>query len=175
MHSRAARSASSASAARAPAEAGVSGEARLDGLRSPPSRGFTIPASTSQRASLATRSTLSATEPSFSWKVIRSSFFAWSDSAVLRSCCQKKRASDRRAARTLRLPATIASPPSTAAILAVQTKALASSCFPAEAGISGDCALRPEAPACAGARVQTKYFWLVRAVSWITSGVTSRN
>ena len=56
-------------------------------------RGLTIPSSTSQRASFATRSTLSATVPSFSWKMIRSSFFACSSSGILRSCSQKKRAS----------------------------------------------------------------------------------
>jgi len=87
----------------------------------------TIPSSTSQRASLATRSTLSATVPSFSWKVMRWSFFAWSSSGVLRSWSQKKRASLSRAASTLRLPSTIAAPPSVASMLAVQTNASAKS------------------------------------------------
>ena len=111
-----------------------------------------MPFSTSQRASLATRSTLSATVPSFSWKVMRSSPLACSASVFLRSCSQKKRASLSLAASTLRLPSTIAAPPSLASMLAVQTKALAS--LPSLS--------------------QTKYFWLVRAVSWITSGGTSR-
>ena len=55
-----------------------------------------------------------------------SSFFACSSSGTLRSCSQKNLASDRRAASTLRLPATIAAPPSDASILATQTKSAAS-------------------------------------------------
>src|SRR3546814_8171742 len=58
-----------------------------------------MPFSTSQRANLATRSTLSATVPSFSWKTMRLSFLACSSSFVFLSCSQKKRASDKRAAR----------------------------------------------------------------------------
>ena len=71
-----------------------------------------MPSSTSQRASFATRSTLSAIVPSFSWKTMPSSFFACSSSGTLRSCSQKKRASDSRAASTRALPSTIAAPPS---------------------------------------------------------------
>ena len=84
--------------------------------------GLTSRSSTSQRASLATRSTLSATVPSFSWKTIWSSFFACSSSGILRSCSQKnwRRRGGRRGPS--RCPATIAAPPSTASILAVQTK-----------------------------------------------------
>ena len=63
------------------------------------------------RPACATRSTLSATVPSFSWKTIWSSFFACSASGTLRSCSQKNLASDRRAASTFSLPATIAAPP----------------------------------------------------------------
>jgi len=95
---------------------------------------------------------LSATVPSFSWKVIRFSPSACCESVFFLSCCQKKLASDRRAARTLRFPATMPAPPSVAAMLAVQTKALA------------------RLPSFS----QTKYFWLDRAVSWMTSGGTYR-
>ena len=121
---RAARSARSASSV-SPGRGRGGGRRRRSALPSPTlSRrgGATMPSSTSQRASLATRSTLSATVPSFSWKTISSSFFACSSSGTLRSCSQKNLASDRRAARTLRLPSTIAAPPSAASILAVQTK-----------------------------------------------------
>ena len=55
-----------------------------------------------------------------------SSFFACSSSGTLRSCSQKKRASASRAASTRSLPATIASPPSLASMLATQTNAGAS-------------------------------------------------
>ena len=137
-----------------PAEAGIScGRADPPSPETPAFAGVTTSDSTSHRASFATRSTLSATVPSFSWKTIPSSFFALSASGTFRSCSQKKRASERRAASTLALPATIAAPPSAASILAVQTKLGAS--FPTPS-------------------TQAKYFWLVRMVSWITSGGTSR-
>ena len=88
---------------------------------------MTIPSSTSHRASLATRSTLSATVPSFSWKTIWSSFFACSSSGTFRSVLVEEFARrDSRAASTLRLPSTIFAPPSAASMLAVQMKALAS-------------------------------------------------
>ncbi len=68
MHNRAARSASAASPA-------------------------TIPSSHSQRASLATRSTLSATVPSFSWNTICDSFCACVSSGTWTSFSQKNLAS----------------------------------------------------------------------------------
>ncbi len=44
-----------------------------------------IPSSTSHRASFATRSTLSATVPNFSWKTIFASFSACASSGTFRS------------------------------------------------------------------------------------------
>src|SRR3546814_1794936 len=106
--------------------------------------GWTTPSSTSQRAGFATRSTLSATVPSFSWKTIWSSLPAKSASFVFLSCSQKNFASASRAASTFSLPATIALPPSFASMLATQMKLGAS--FPVEEYL------------------KAKYFWFTRMV-----------
>ena len=113
--------------------------------------------SQSHLASAATRSTLSASEPNFSWNTMSFTLGRNASSpparTVARSCSQKKRASDRRAESTRWLPWVMAAPPSVASRLATQMKA----------GTSA-----PLASASA------KYFWLVRMVSTITSHGTDR-
>ena len=74
------------------------------------------------RASSLTRSARSNCVPSFSWKVMPFSSSRMISSFFLRSCSQKNLASDKRAAITFSLPATMVLPPSLAFWLVTSRK-----------------------------------------------------